>query len=119
MARRRHPAAATRILVGGFAVASTLGIVSALALDARVAGSAAPVAVTPSVPTTAPPPTVRQIYRYVPVPAGGGASSGGSTSSGSGRTSAGGSSAGAASGSTVAAAPAASAPAPATVTRGS
>ena len=123
MARRRHPAAATRILVGGFAVASTLGIVSALALDAPVAGSAAPVAVTPTVPTTAPPPTVRQVYRYVPVPAGGGTSSGGgSTSSGSTRTSSGGSSAAAPSGSAAAPAPvvsAPSAPAPVTVTRGS
>ena len=116
MARRRHPAAATRILVGGFAVASTLGIVSALALDAPVAGSAAPVAVTPTVPTTAPPPTVRQVYRYVPVPAGGG------TSSGGGSTSSGGSSAAAPSGSAAAPAPvvsAPSAPAPVTVTRGS
>lgn len=117
---RKHHAAASRILVGGFAVASTLGIMTAMAVDAPVAGTAAPVVSPPTVPITPPPTIVRQVYRYVPVPSGGGGSVGGTgATSGGSRSVASGPSGSATPAAAAPVAAPAPAPAPATVTRGS
>lgn len=121
MARRSHAAAATRILVGGFAVASTLGILTALAADAPDFGSTSPAPpVVQPVATTTPPTLVQQVYRYIPVPAGVGGTSGGSGSGATRSSSGGGGAVAPSSGSApAAAAPAPAAAAPATATRGS
>ena len=69
--RRKHAAAATRILAAGLATAATFAGVAALAMrDAASAPEVAPPTTAPTTPATAP---VQIVYRYVPVyvPAGG------------------------------------------------
>ena len=86
MARRAHPAAATRRLVAGLSTAATLGIVAAFGFigTANDTAKASPTAV---IETTPPPTIVQVVYRYVEVPAAGGAPSSGGRSTAPGSTS--------------------------------